>query len=265
MARVIGVMSLKGGVGKTTVTASLGDALSSLGKRVLLVDANLSNPNLGLHFNLVDPEKSLHHVMERKIKPSEAIYDVGGMHVMPSSLFYRLHDASPLKLKDRLSYLSRSYDVIIIDSAPSLNEETLGAILASDEILVVSTPDHPTLSNTMKSVRFLKKRGIPISGVVLNKVYNKGFELDLREIEGVVDVPVMAVIPHDVKVLKALSEFSTLTKFYPKFKGSDEMMRLAAALVGEKYNPPKFKKLWNWASPERQEINRQIFYESVFE
>jgi septum site-determining protein MinD len=263
MAKVIGIISLKGGVGKTSLTAALGDAMASLGKKVLLVDGNLSAPNLGLHFNLVNPKISLHHVLAREAKPSEAVYNMGKFDVMPASIFEK-PEVNALKLKDRLNYFKDKYDVILLDSSPSLNDETLGVMLASDEIVVVTTPDHPTLSNTVKAVTLSRQRGAPISGLILNKVYDKDFELSMNDIEEVTDVPVLAVIPHDVNMLKALSEFKPYTEFKPRSKGSDEIRRLASVLIGEKYDAPKLRKFLWWFAPEKQEINRQVFYDEVF-
>ena len=264
MVKVIGVISLKGGVGKTTLSAALGDAFASFGKRVLLVDGNLSAPNLGLHFNVVDPEFSLHHVLDRKVKPSEAVVNLDRFDLLPASIFGKLQTGSPLKLKDRLSSLKTRYDVVVLDSSPSLDEETLGVMLAANEIIVVSTPDHPTLSNTMNAVNLARQRGTPIVGIVLNRVYNKGFELSLKDIEDVVDVPVMAVVPHDTNVLKALSEFSTISSYKPKSRASEEIRKLAALLLGEKYYTPKLKSLFGWINPEKQEINRQVYYDELF-
>lgn len=264
MARIIGVVSLKGGVGKTSVVSALGGALGSLGKKVLVVDGNLSDPNLGLHFNIVNPEFSLHDVLERKARPSDAVHEFEDFDVLPGSLFRKLKDVSPLKLKDRISSLNRKYDIILIDSSPSLNEETLGVMMACDDILVVSTPDHPTLSNTVRAVRMARQRGTPIIGIVLNKVYAKDFELSIDDLEETVDVPVMAVIPHDVGVLEALSHYQSYPNFKPKTKGSEEFKKLAATLIGERYNSAKLKRFWRWISPEKQDINRIIYYEETF-
>lgn len=263
MARTIGIVSLKGGVGKTSVTAALGDAFSAIGKKTLLVDGNLSAPNLGMHFDIIEPKFSLHHVLARKIKPSDAVHKLENFDLIPSSVFTK-HEISPLKLKDRISYLKNSYDVIVLDSSPSLNDETLGVMLASDGILVVTTPDHPTLSNTLKAVKLARQRGIPIVGLVLNKVYNKNFELSIKDIENTIDIPVMAVIPHDTIFLKALSEFKTPVNLKPRSEASEEIKRLAATLLGEKYQPAGFKRFFSWANPSIQEINRQIYYDEVF-
>ena len=62
MAKTIGIISIKGGVGKTTSTVNIGAALAELGKKVLLVDADYTSPNLALHFGVVAPQKTLQHV-----------------------------------------------------------------------------------------------------------------------------------------------------------------------------------------------------------
>ncbi len=263
MGKIIGIVSLKGGVGKTSVVASLGDAMAHFGKKSLLVDGNLSAPNLGLHFNIVEPEITLHHVLARKAGPKDAIHNLERFDVMPASIFNKL-DVSPLKLGDKIGYLRKFYDAVIIDSSPALNDETLGVMLASDEILVVTTPDHPTLSNTIKAVKLAVSRGTPISGIILNKVHDKDFEVSVKEVEDTLDLPVMAVIPYDINVLKALSEFKSFPSYRPWSRASEEYKRLAATLIGEKYGDSGFKRFFGWINPKVQDVNRAIYYNEVF-
>ncbi len=264
MGKTIGVVSLKGGVGKTSIVCALGYAFSSLGKKVLLIDGNLSAPNLGMHLDLFDPEKTLHSILRRKANPSDAVYSLEDFDVLPADIFDEAK-VQPLMLKKRINHLKRSYDVILIDSSPRLDDETLAVMLASDELIVVTTPDLPTLGTTMKAVKLARKRGVNISGLILNKVHKKNFEVSLEDIEETLDLPVLAVIPHDVSVLKALSEFQPSTKQNPKSKASDEYKRLAATLIGEKIAESRLKKLRGWISPGKQEVNRILFYESAFE
>lgn len=261
MGDVIGVLSLKGGVGKTSVVTALGAAIADFGKKVLLIDANFSAPNLGLHLNIINPKITLHHVLRRESNINNAIYESENFDVIPSSMSGRI--INPLKLKDKIKFLKKKYDIILIDSSPSLNEETLAVMLASDEVLVVTTPDYPTLSATLKAVKLAKQRGALISGLILNKVYNKNFELSIDDIEKTVEVPVMAVIPHDINVLRALSESTPSTSYMPKSEASVEYKKLAATLIGEKYKPFNLKNFLK-ITPKRQEINREIFYERVF-
>ena len=57
-ARILGIVSIKGGVGKTTSTVNIGTALSEMNKKVLLVDADFGSPNLALHFGIVNPSNT---------------------------------------------------------------------------------------------------------------------------------------------------------------------------------------------------------------
>lgn len=263
MGKSIGVISLKGGVGKTSAVVSLGSAIAGFGKKVLLVDGNLSAPNLGMHFKIVDPENSLHEVLGREVHAKDAIHSLENMDVIPSSIFTN-KQLNPLKLKDRMNYLKRKYDFILYDSSPALNDETLGVMMASDGLIVVTTPDHPTLSTTIKAVNMAKERGTPIDGLIINKVHKKRFEVPTHHVEETLEVPVMAVIPYDVNVLKALSEFRPSVDHMPKSEASEEYKKLAAAMVGEKYKSSKLKRFFKWINPKKQDINRLILYESMF-
>jgi septum site-determining protein MinD len=263
MSVTIGIFSLKGGVGKTTAVISLGSAIAGFGKKVLLVDGNISSPNLGLHLEIVDSEFSLQDVLEKKANPTQAVQKVGNLDVLPSSIFSTLK-VNPLLLNEKIKNLKRSYDYIIIDSSPALGDETLGAMMASDQILVVTTPDHPTLSTTLKALKLAKQRGTPISGLILNKVHNKNFEISLEHIEATLEIPIMAVIPHDINFLKALSNFKPSVEFSPHSEASEEYRKLAATLIGEKYEPIKLRHFLRWMNPKKQDVNRTIFYDKVF-
>jgi septum site-determining protein MinD len=264
MAKTIGVLSLKGGVGKTSSVIALGDAIADFGKKVLLVDGNFSSPTLGLSLNILNPEKTMHDVINRTSEIEEAIQKYDKFDVLPADLFNKL-ELSPMSLKNKLRPLAKDYDYILIDSSPALNEETLGAMLASDKLLVVTTPDLPTLSMTIKAVKTARKRGAPIAGLIVNKIYNKDFEIPLKDIEGILDVPVLAAIPHDINILKAVSKFKPFTSFKPKSKASIEFKKLAGALIGEKFEPKKWTDfLFKWKQPSLPSVNREIYYNSVF-
>jgi septum site-determining protein MinD len=261
MGKTIGIVSLKGGVGKTSSVVALGDALSSFGKKVLLVDANFSAPNLGIHLNLINPENTLHEVLRGEANISKAVVSLDNFDVLPSAVFNNF-EISPLKLRNKLSFLKNKYDYIVIDSSPALNEETLAAMLASDELFVVATPDYPTMAMTLKAIKLAKQRGTKINGLILNKVHGKSFEISSSDVEETLEVPVLAVVPHDLNVLKSLNKFEPLTK--GNSEAGEEYRKLAAALIGEEYKPVKVRNFFRWLSPRKQDINRTIFYEGVF-
>src|SRR3989338_9909417 len=143
--QTIGIISLKGGVGKTSSVANLGAALSSeFGKKVLVVDANFSAPNLALHLGLVNPEATIHDVLLDNADAEDAIYEhSSGIHLMPGAYISR--KINPFRLKQKISHLKDNYDFIIIDSSPNLNDEMLSTMIASDRLFVVTSPDYPTL------------------------------------------------------------------------------------------------------------------------
>lgn len=262
MGKSIGVLSLKGGVGKTSSIVALGDALSEFGKKVLLVDGNFSAPNLGLHLNLVEPEITLHHVLNRTAVLKDSIYKLENFDLIPASIFTNIR-VNPFELRDKIRGLKRKYDIILLDSSPSLNEDAQAVMLASDEVFFVTTPDHATLSTTLKSIKLAKQRDIRINGLILNKVHDKSFELSTRDIENTVGVPVLAVIPYDVNILRSLSEFKPSTRLNPNSKASAEYKKLAGALIGEKYKTFSMRDLFKM-TPRRHEVNREIFYDRVF-
>ncbi len=268
MVKIIGVISLKGGVGKTSSVVALGASLANMKKRVLLVDANFSSPNLGIHLNLIDPPITLHHVLERSSSVKDAIYKLeNNIDLLPSSIFGK-KISSPMKLRDKLRSVKNKYDIILIDSSPAMNEEVLASILASDEILVVTTPDYPTLSATIKAVKLAKSRGVPIVGLILNKVFGKDFELSIKDIEKVTGVSVMALIPHDINFLKSLSKFKSSVLEKPRANSSIEFKKLASMLVGEKYSAGKILDMfnvWKILVPKQQEVNREVYYSSLFD
>ncbi|MBU0536329.1 MAG: AAA family ATPase [Nanoarchaeota archaeon] len=259
--QVFGIISIKGGVGKTTTVVALGAVLAQeFNKKVLLIDANFSAPNLGLHLGCVNPEYTVHHVMHNKAKPQQAIYETEfGFHIMPGALIYK--KINPYKLKNRIESLKKLYDIIILDSSPTLNEEILTTMIASDKLFVVTTPDHVTLSTTLRAVVLAKQKKTEIDGIIINKVHKKSFELTLEEIEDAAGCKVLAVIPHELHFLESLS-MNTPSTLHSLTESTVEYSKLAAAMIGEEYEDPRFKsRLLGLFSkdPRKQEMNRIIF------
>lgn len=263
-SKVIGVISIKGGVGKTTVTTNLGAVLAKeFGKKVLLIDANFSAPNLGLHFGLVKPQATLHDVVSGKSEFDKATYvHESGFHFVPGAL-NAAGKFDVFALKKKLKDIRNNYDVILLDSSPTLNAEMLSAIIASDELLVVTGPDYPTLSCTIRATKLAKSKNTPILGMVLNKKRGKNFELSIDDIEELADVPVLAVLRDDTKVLEALSETTPVSLYAPRSNAGIEFRKLAATLIGEKYAEPgiwaKMKSIFG-GNYSKEEINRTIFH-----
>ena len=266
MGKIIGIISIKGGVGKTSCTANLGVSLAKdYGKKVLMIDANFTAPNLGLHFGIVKPQHTIHDVLMDKIDITEAILDHNGeFHIIPASLVDRR--VNPFKLKLKLKRLVDTYDVILIDSSPNLNEEILATMIASDELIVVTSPDYPTLSTTMRAVKLATQKKTPITGLILNKVRGKKFELSIDEIEEATGVPVIGVLPDDINVQEAIANTTAVASYKPMSNASIEIRKVAAALIGQEYEDPRFmSKVKRIFSKEvsKDEINRSLLRTSL--
>ena len=241
--KVLGLISIKGGVGKTTSVINLASSLAKdYNKKVVVVDANFSSPNVALHLGSVDHKSHLHHVLNDEVHISESLYDSGfGFHFVPSSLVHMKTNFN--KLKDTVKTLKKHYDYVLIDSSPSLNNELAAAINASDELYVVSTPDIPTLSTTLRAVKLAKGSGMHVKGLILNKLRNKSYEIKPHDMERLAGVPIVGVVHNDIKVSEALSELKPVVLHSPHSKSSLSYKELAAYISGEEFKHPGKIKL----------------------
>jgi len=232
--RIISIVSVKGGVGKTTIASNLSALISKeFRQRVLLVDGDLRMPAVGFHLNILDPEITLHDVLKGAFPPEQAVYvHEHGLHVIPGSLSDM--PVSSKTAKDAVIALAAKYDWVIIDTMPCVDEDAKNLISASDEMLIVCTPDMPGVTASLKAVKLSAELKLVVRGAVLNRVRGKDYELGVSEIEETLGVPVLAVIPEDPQVLASLSERRPVVAYAPASPASREFERLAAAITGGK-------------------------------
>lgn len=263
MAKTIGIIAIKGGVGKTTIAASLAsDLVNNYKQKVLLVDTNYSAPNLGLHMDIVKPNNTIHHVLDKKAKIKSAIHTRFGVDVIPGSYVYN-KPINTLRLKDKLRKIKYNYDFVILDSSPSLNNEILSTILASDSLFIVTTPDYPTISCSIRAANLALQKGKPVKGIIINKIRNPSYEISLKEIEESTKIPVVAKIPDDKRAVKALFTRIPLSIYHKKSPFSKEISKLNAALTGKEEKIPFYKKLFP-KNFRKEQVNRQVLKESFY-
>jgi MinD-like ATPase involved in chromosome partitioning or flagellar assembly len=262
MGTIISFVSVKGGVGKTTLAMETASALANdFGKKVLLVDANFSAPNIGLYLNLKN-DLTLHDVLSDNEGLHAAIYEAYGMDVVPASMYFK-DDIDPLKLKKILEKYRSRYDFIIIDSSPHYTE-MIPAISAADKIFVVTTPDRVTLHTSLKAAQLAKKNKTNVVGVIINKIKDSKYELDLSEIENIIELPVLARIKDHKKIIEAGHFKIPLTVYDSLNEVSKEIKRLASAIAGEKERGNFFSKVFKrHYKPER--VNREMFRQKFYE
>lgn len=266
-AKIIGFISVKGGVGKTTTVANLGFILAKeYKKRVLIVDGNFSGPNLALHFGFTKPQNTIHEVLEGKAKIQKAIYEhTSGLHLLPASLMSRKVDTT--RFANYMASLRSFYDLILIDSSPAMNKEISAAIDASDELFVITTPDYVTLASTLHAIKTAKQKRTYISGIIVNKSRGKKYELSLDDIQEATKMPVVSVLKDDEKILEALSRNNPISALFPLNDSTIEYKKLAAALIGDRYNDKRIKTKVKALLTKRlsqDEVNRAIIMVSHY-
>lgn len=244
MTKIISIVSGKGGVGKTTLTTNLAASLAEKGKKVVVIDGNVSAPNLAVHLGIPTASLiTLNDVIKNDAYITHALYKhVSGFYVIPAALDEIENDLGGLK--KHLKSLLGNMDVIIIDSAPGVNKEVESAISISDEVLLVLTPDEPALRNAMLVKRFIEEKGKKITGAVINQVRGVHYELSSKEIETRLGVQVLGV----VKNHRRFKESIMLGRpFVSIARGTEQQLVLSkiadSILTGEKQELTFFEKM----------------------
>ncbi len=247
MTRIVGIVSAKGGVGKTTVTANLGASLAQMGHDVVILDANLTTPNLGLHLGIPLFPVTLNDVLKGSAKIHDAMYEhESGLKIVPSGISIRdIRGADARDIPSALLDLLGSTDIILIDSAAGLGREALAAIEASDEVIIVTNPELTAVTDALKAIKLAQQLGTVIRGVVINRVSGKKHQLTRREIMTLLDdVDIIAEIPEDLSVQRAIANRTPVVQHKPRSRASEEMKKLAAHLVGREYTPRR--SIFSW-------------------
>ena len=239
MAKIIAVMSPKGGVGKTFISLELGIALSKLGYKVLVIDTNVYAANLSLYIGMSHTPTTLNDVIKFSIPPENAIYKFNSVvDVLPATSKVEVEDLNfGLRfMRNFLFKLSTKYDYIILDTVPGFTKNNEIIIQSSDMILLVSTPDIPTLMTTHKMVILMDKFGVKDKFLVLNKVLRAYYELKDKEIKELMGIDTVLEIPFSKEVVRSVSLRTPLTKG----RLFNYFMNLAGFITGKEIKKKKF-------------------------
>jgi septum site-determining protein MinD len=242
--RTIAVVGAKGGSGKTTTSISIAHAMSRHKPRTILIDGDLSTPNVHLYLGWPVLKKNLVSALNSAHPLKDAIYKhPSGLRVLPSvSSLSEIRMIKHEKLRQAINDLQGETDVILLDSASGLGREALGAIDACDEVLIVTNPELASVVDTQKTVQAAHELGKMILGVVLNKAKGDKHELSIREVERLLGLPVIAVVPFDDAVRKAFGLKSPVTYSHPRSKAGSKYIMLSEMLLGKKYMSSVLKK-----------------------
>lgn len=225
MSSIVSIHSFRGGTGKSNTTANLAAVLAMEGKRVGVIDTDIQSPGIHVIFGIgADQVKhSLNDYLWGKCDIKDTAHDVtaslgkpvpGAIFLIPSSIrageitrilregydINRLNDG----LQDLLDVLN--LDILLIDTHPGLNEETLLSLVLSDALLVILRPDSQDYQGTSVTVEIARKTNIQSLMMVVNKVPAAFKPEEVKAIvEEAYGCPVVGILPHSEEMMTLAS------------------------------------------------------------
>jgi septum site-determining protein MinD len=250
MYKIISVHSFRGGTGKSNTTANLATILAARGYQVGVVDTDIQSPGIHVLFGLGTDSItcSLNDYLWGKCDIKQTAYDLTGnlgvrlagkIYLTPSSIkageIARVvregYDVGLLNdgFHDLIDELG--LDVLMIDTHPGLNEETLLSIAISDALAIMMRPDQQDFQGTGVTVEVARKLDVPRMFLVVNKVPAIFNEDEVkRRVEQTYKCPVAAVFPHSDEMMTLASEGIFVLR-YPDHPITRKFEQLAATLM----------------------------------
>ncbi len=250
MSRIISIHSFRGGTGKSNTSANIAAVLAADGYRVGVVDTDIQSPGIHVLFNLEEEEitYSLNSYLWGECKIDQIAYDVterlgadikGKIFLIPSSLNAGditkiLRYGYDMKLlNEGFHGLIDAYqlDVLLIDTHPGLNEETLLSISISDVLVLILRPDQQDYLGTNVALEVSRQLDVPKMYLLVNKT-PEFFDIDqVRElVEQTYQCDVAAVLPHSDEMM-GMGSAGLFTLKYPDHVVSQGIRQVARKLM----------------------------------
>ena len=236
MGRVISFASGKGGVGKTLLVANLGTAAAQLGRKIVIVDADIPMANLGLMLGLETKKATLHEVLAGEAKISQAIYaGPEGVKVVPSGMTLNgLRKIKPGLMEETINQLAKRAEIVLIDGPSGLGRDALTALRVSKEVIIVTTPDIASLSDALKTKIVAEHLNVKPTGAVITRAMGKKIDIPQEKIEALLELPILGIIPEDPETRRSVALGKPVVTYKPKSEGAKVFKELAKKLFGGK-------------------------------
>ena len=250
-ARVITITSGKGGVGKTNFSINLGIKLLELGLKVLIIDADLGLSNIDImlgsntRYNLSDVingKKDILEIMEEGPKGLKFISGGSGMQEL-----FRIGKAQLNSILLQLGKLDEEADVILIDTGAGLSDSVLSFVYATDEVIIVTTPEPTSITDAYALIKTIaKKDSNKTIKLVINRAEDgKEAEYLFKKFNGVTEsflgitLQNLGYIINDPNVIKAVKYQEPFVISYKKTLATKNISDIAQALVNQEYKQQK--------------------------
>lgn len=235
-ARVIAIVSGKGGVGKTTTTANIGAALAYNYKEdVIIIDANTTSSGLGIQLGQYDYEISLNDVLKGNANISQAMYaHPSGARIIPATTHLEDLDTRPQELKKTVKELEDYADYILLDCAPTLGEESTAGIEAAKEIILVTNTDWPSLLEAKRTIEYCRAEKKEMLGVILTKTKDENTYF-LQKVEETLKTKILGTVRDDKKVTESIKNRAPVIHSHPYSKAAKDYVKIIEKITGDKY------------------------------
>ena len=248
--RVFAVSSGKGGVGKTTLAANLAYAIARAGRRVLLFDGDLGLANVDVLLGL-SPTKHIGEIFQGKATLKEIMVEgPGGLKILPASSgivsLTKLTEAQKLLLLEEFEGLTKDFDYVFFDTAAGISENVLYFNLASQERIIVCTPEPTSLTDAYALIKVLYRRyKVKRFHLVVNCVHpsqqgEEVFRQLLRVVEkflGSLSLNLLAVLPYDGRVHQTIRHQRLLLELYPQAPVAKAIRNMAEEILNLEEKP----------------------------
>ena len=249
MTRIITIASAKGGVGKTTLCANLAAGLSQFNKSVIAVDGNLTTSNLGIHLGISMYPVTLQDVIKGRANIRAAMYThPAGFRIVPADIsIKKIMSPKAKDLMNTFYKLTGKVDYILIDSAAGLGREAKSAIEAADEVITITNPEMPAMTDALKLVHVADKYGTRNLGVVVNRVKKERHEVPVNDVVDFLGLPLLGRVEDDPEVRKAIHHKEPVVLRNPGSRAARQFKTIAAKVAGESHNPHhRLRRLFGW-------------------
>lgn len=235
MAKVYAIISGKGGVGKTTSTINLGTSLNQLGEDAIIVDGNLTTPNIGIHLGAPIVPITLNHVLNNQAKIEDAIYEhESGTKIMPASLSLKeTKKINPKKLSEIAKKLKKITNHVLIDCAAGLGEEAKTAISAADEIIIIANPEMSSVTDALKTIKLSEEMNTPIKGLIVTRYKGGKTDMSIPNIMDMLEIPLIGIIPEDEAVRESQVIKNPVVLTHPKSKSARNYIIASRRILGQ--------------------------------
>lgn len=236
MAKIITFASSKGGTGKTIIVANIGAAMAKLGRKVAIIDADITMANLGLITGLEDHKITLHEVLAGEAPVSKAVYNgPNNLKIVPSGISLDgIKRADPDRLKKVIQELSRDFEILLIDSPSGMDRDAIAALKIANELVIVVTPDIASLSNALKLKTIAERLDVKPVGTIITRTTGKELDLSKEETASTLELPVLGIIPEDESVRRSVALGEYIVTHSPKSPAAIKFKKLAVTISGQK-------------------------------